>query len=324
MVHSRLADVARLAGVSTATVSRVISKPESVHTTTRAKVLDVLASTGYQPNIAARNLRLKRTGYIAALVPDLGNTYFSSILAGATEVVSSAGYNLIVVDTRACEYASISAYFDPSRVDAILLLDGSLPVSLAATRPVVTVSEWIPEVEAPRTLIDNGSAAFVAVEHLVALGHRQIGHVTGPRGNVVAQTRLSGAIAAAQALGLPPLLLVEGDFTLSSGRRAVQVWLDAPERPTALFFASDEMACGFIWEAQRVGIKIPQDVSIVGFDDIASAEHIFPSLTTVRQPRVALGRESARRLLQLLRGVAGKKDVVLGTDLICRASSAAR
>lgn len=324
MSDHRLADVARLAGVSVATVSRVISRPGSVNVTTRARVLKVLASTGYRLNVAARNLRLKRTGCIAALVPDLGNSYFSTILTGISEVVSREGYNLVVADTRVCRNSHISAYFDPSKIDALLLLDGSLPASLAASRPVVTVSEWIPDLEAPRALIDNASAARMAVEHLAGLGHRQIGHVTGPRENIVAQTRLRGAVAATQALGLPPLLLIDGDFSASSGKKATQVWLDAQDRPTGMFFASDEMACGFIWEAQRSGIKIPQDVSIVGFDDIASAEHLFPSLTTVRQPRAALGRESAECLLRLLRGDAGMEDIVLGTDLICRASSAAR
>jgi LacI family repressor for deo operon, udp, cdd, tsx, nupC, and nupG len=174
--------------------------------------------------------------------------------------------------------------------------------------------------------IDNREAAAMAVNHLADLGHRRIGHVAGPPGNVLTEARQAGWQEACIARGLTPdpALLYPGDFGLDSGQRAARLWLDQPKdsRPTAVFLASDEMACGFIGEVLRHGIRVPQDLSVVGFDDIELVAHIAPPLTTIRQPRNQLGRIAAERLLARLEGRVDDTDTVLPVELVLRGSTA--
>ncbi|WP_054301291.1 LacI family DNA-binding transcriptional regulator [Gemmobacter sp. LW-1] len=328
MKHDRpkISDVARLAGVSTATVSRALSTPERVSEDTRAAVQQAVEATGYRLNLAARNLRHRRTGGIVALVPNLANPFFSQILSGIASVLGPAGYNLLIADTRTADAQTLLDYAEPSRADGLIILDGTLPAAALQGRvPVVEACEWVPGLPAPRVKIDNRAAAGLAVDHLADLGHCRIGHVAGPRGNVLTEARLSGTAEALAARGLPfpEDYLYPGDFSLDSGRTAARIWLDQPAatRPTAVFFASDAMACGFIGEVQRHGLRVPGDLSVVGFDDIELVAHISPPLTTIRQPRTEIGRAAAERMLACLKGEARDADTVLPVELILRAST---
>ena len=328
MQHQRpkIGDVARLAGVSTATVSRVLSNPQMVSAETRGLVEEAISQTGYRLNQAARNLRHRRTGGIVALVPNLSNSFFSQILSGIASVLAPAGYNLLVADTRAEGGNSILRYAEPSRADGLIVLDGSLPPEgLGRRMPVVLACEWIPGFVAPRVKIDNRAAAIMAVEHLIDLGHRHIAHVAGPPGNVLTIARQAGAEQALASHGLPSPLIFDGDFSLASGQRAGEQWLALPpnERPTAVFLASDEMACGFIGEVQHHGVMVPRDVSIIGFDDIELVAHMTPALSTIRQPREAIGRRAAQRLLDRIGGDDRAEDTVLPVELVLRGSTAA-
>ncbi|RID91083.1 LacI family transcriptional regulator [Gemmobacter lutimaris] len=328
MKHDRpkISDVARLAGVSTATVSRALSAPERVSEETRAAVQQAVEATGYRLNLAARNLRHRRTGGIVALVPNLANPFFSQILSGIASVLGPAGYNLLIADTRTADAQTLLDYAEPSRADGLIILDGTLPATALQGRvPVVEACEWVPGLPAPRVKIDNRAAAGLAIGHLADLGHRRIGHVAGPRGNVLTEARLSGTAEALAARGLPfpEEHLYPGDFSLDSGREAARIWLDQPAatRPTALFLASDAMACGFIGEVQRHGLRVPGDLSVVGFDDIELVAHISPPLTTIRQPRTEIGRAAAERMLACLKGETREADTVLPVELILRAST---
>jgi len=327
MQHERpkIGDVARLAGVSTATVSRVLSNPQMVSVEARRLVEEAISQTGYRPNQAARNLRHRRTGGIVALVPNLSNPFFSQILSGIAAVLAPAGYNLLVSDTRAEGGNSILRYAEPSRADGLIVLDGSLPSEgLSRRMPVVLACEWIPGLAAPRVKIDNRHGATLAIDHLAGLGHRRIGHVAGPEGNVLTIARQAGTEHALAAHGLPAPMLFPGDFTLASGRRAGEMWLAlaSDERPTAVFLASDEMACGFIGELQHHGVMVPRDVSIMGFDDIELVSHMTPALSTIRQPREAIGRHAAQRLLDRIAGDDRAEDTVLPVELVLRGSTA--
>ncbi|ADH90835.1 transcriptional regulator, LacI family [Ancylobacter novellus DSM 506] len=327
MQHQRpkIVDVARLAGVSTATVSRVLSNPEIVSAETRRLVEEAIRQTGYRLNQAARNLRIRRTGGVLALVPNLSNPFFSQILAGMAAVLAPAGYNLLVADTRAEGGRSILTYAEPSRADGLIVLDGTLPAEGFAGRlPLVLACEWIPGIAAPRVKIDNREAAMMAVEHLIGLGHRSVAHVAGPRGNVLSEARLAGTEQALAAHGLPAPMVFPGDFSLESGRRAGAAWLALPphERPTAVFLASDAMACGFIGEVQHHDVMVPRDVSVMGFDDIELVSHMTPALSTIRQPREALGRRAAQRLLDRIGGDDRADDTILPVELVLRGSTA--
>lgn len=326
MQHQRpkIVDVARLAGVSTATVSRVLSNPDVVSAETRRSVEEAIRQTGYRLNHAARNLRHRRTGGVVALVPNLSNPFFSQILAGMAAVLADAGYNLLIADTRAMGGETLLSYAEPSRADGLIVLDGTLPAEGLARRvPVVLACEWIPGFAAPRVKIDNRAAAALAVAHLADLGHRVVAHVAGPPGNVLSEARLAGAEQALAERGLPSPRVFPGDFSLDSGRRAGEMWLAlAPqERPTAVFLASDAMACGFIGEIQHQGLAVPRDVSVIGFDDIELVSHMTPALSTIRQPREAIGRHAAQRLIDRIAGDEGTEDTVLPVELVVRAST---
>ncbi|WP_151718960.1 LacI family DNA-binding transcriptional regulator [Gemmobacter serpentinus] len=331
MKHDRpkLRDVARLAGVSTATVSRALSNPDMVSEDTRAAVHAAIEATGYRMNLAARNLRHQRTGGIVALVPNLANPFFSQILSGIASVLGPAGYNLLVADTTGAGPDLLLDYAEPSRADGLIVLDGNFPmVALEPGRvPVVQACEWVPGLPAARVKIDNRAAAGVAVGHLLDLGHRRIGHVTGPANNVLTEARIGGVRDRLAEAGLPfpDEAVYQGDFSLDSGRQAAGQWLTQPRdsRPTAVFLASDAMACGFIGEVQRHGLSVPGDVSVVGFDDIELIAHIAPPLTTIHQPRAEIGRLAAERLLAQLRGESqADGDTILPVELLIRASTA--
>lgn len=321
----RIRDVAQLAGVSTATVSRALSNPDMVSPATRAVVQAAITQTGYRPNEAARNLRQSRTGGIVALVPDLGNPFFAKILSGIASVLGPAGYNLLIADTHSGNPAGLAHHVDPSRVDGVINLDGTLPLALLrGSVPVVDACEWVPDLQVPRVRIDNHAAAAMAVNHLADLGHRRIGHVTGPAGNVLSLARLEGFQAAMAARGLEAGPIYQGDFSLQSGGDSAMAWLAEPPdlRPSAMFIAADAMACGFIAQLSRHRLSVPDAVSVVGFDDIELTSLIAPPLTTIHQPRAKLGEMAARRLLAEIDGSGGAPDCLIGVDLLIRGSTA--
>jgi LacI family transcriptional regulator, repressor for deo operon, udp, cdd, tsx, nupC, and nupG len=327
----RIKDVARVAGVSTATVSRALSKPDVVSPETLEAVRAAVAQTGYTVNQAARNLRQQRTMGVVALVPNLANPFFSGILAGVSAVLAPAGYNLLVVDTQGPGVdRHIARTLDRGRADGLIVCDGLLPAADLRAEgglpPVVMACEWIEGLDVPRIRIDNAAGARLAIAHLLDLGHRRIGHLMGPAANVLARTRAQAARQelAAQGVAIRPDWFLPGDFSLESGRACARAWLAMADRPTALFCASDEMACGFIGEVQRHGLVVPRDVSVVGFDDIELVAHVTPALTTIRQPRRAIGERAAAVMLALLAGRAPpESDVVLPVALIARDSTSA-
>lgn len=337
--NPRIGDVARAAGVSTATVSRALSHPDLVSAKTRDTVLAAIAQTGYRINHAARNLRRQQTGGIVVLVPHLSNPFFSLILSAIAHVASAAGLNVLVADTQEPKGADrqIAEYLHNNRADGLIVLDGSLPENTfngrgrMAQPPVIFACEWVED--QPSVTIDNHHGAILAVDHLISLGHRRIGHVMGPPENVLTLGRAAGMRAALARAGFAAdeRWFFDGDFTLASGIAAARQWLVLEERPTGVFLSSDAMACGFMSELNRHGIHAPEDVSVVGFDDLEMSEHLIPSLTTIRQPRAAIGETAARILLRLMEGerkgtVAGARrseSQVLPVELIVRGSTAA-
>ncbi|MDT1062174.1 LacI family DNA-binding transcriptional regulator [Paracoccus sp. CPCC 101403] len=303
----KLADVARLAGVSASTVSRVLSNPGLVAEATRSAVIEAVEASGYRVNHAARNLRKQRTGSVVALVPNLGNPFFAKILDGMGRELASAGYDLLVADTMDGQgrHIALQRFLDPSRADGIILLDGLVPAEdlLGGIEipPVVTACEWIEDADLPRVMFDNHEGGRMAVRHLRDLGHRHVGLIGGPEENVLHKARLAGAGAAAPDVRLT---VFSGDFTLQAGHAAAMQWQALPpaERPGAIFAFSDEMACAFVATLQRHGFSVPRDVSVVGFDDIELVSHLSPALTTIRQPKREIGRQAARIILERIEG----------------------
>lgn len=299
-----------MANVSTATVSRTLSSPALVTEETRRAVIEAVERSGYRVNQTARNLRRRQAGAIVVLVPNIGNPFFSRILAGIEAKASQAGLSVLIADTRQphADEGPLSEYLHNNRADGILVLDGSLSDGFfsaggRAHPPIVYACEWSEGTKLPSIRFDNAGGAALAVEHLADLGHRRIGHILGPGDNVLTHERRRGFESALHARGLPLRSdwYFDGDFTLASGAAAALRWLARTDRPTAITTSSDEMACGFMSELYRHGVAVPRDVSVVGFDDIDIAERFIPALTTIHQPRMEIGETAAETLIGLIR-----------------------
>lgn len=327
-------DVARDAGVSTATVSRVLSAPELVAEATRARVMASVTNLGYQPNFAAKSLRTLRTEKILVTVPDISNPFFSQVIRGVEEAARAAGYSVLLGDTRheAEREEEYAAMLLRREADGLIFLGHRLPQALApmvakagARTPIVNGCEYSSDLGVSGAHIDNARAAAEAMEHLYGLGHRAVGVITGPLASPLSRDRLAGVREAAEAAGRTAGLRVAiGDFSIESGLREATDLLGAGERPTAIFCFSDEMAMGALEAIRRADLKCPDDVSLVGFDDIRFAQHLDPPLTTVSQPMDRIGHEVVRLLLDILSGRAqALEHVTLPHALAIRGSTAA-
>ncbi len=316
-------DVARRAGVSTATVSRALANPDRVATATREAVIAAIEETGFTPNASARSLRARSTKMVLALLPGLGNSFYTPILNAVEEVLSLAGYGMIMGNTSMDQ--AREAHYDllvrAGQVDGVMLLTGRLPnpafAELNAFTPITLICNDIPGIDGlPVIETDNHDAARVAVTHLIELGHRRIGHAIGPTDNIEAVYRLAGYREAHRNAGLPvdESIIWQGAFNFEAGVRVAQQFLDHPDPPTAMFTSNDEMAMGFLRIVKDAGLRVPQDVSVVGFDDIEFARYFDPALTTMHQPRAELGRLAAESLLARM---AGNNDGPLRTRLKC-------
>jgi len=331
---TRIQDVAKLAAVSTATVSRALATPERVSPQARARVLEAIAKTGYVPNPAARSLRSQKTYMVLVVLPDLANTFFSRILRGIEETLFEAGYGMIIGDLDGSpeKEAHFAAFTAAGRVDGAILLNGHLfgqsrdgkGEAARINIPLVALCEAIPGADIPQIEIDNRAAASRMARHLASIGHRRIAYVSGPADNILERERFLGYQDGLKAAGLPfdPALVLPGDFTIESGIAAGHDLLARAERPTAAFCTSDEMAIGLMRTLLSAGVRVPQDMSVAGFDDIEFAAVAEPALTTIRQPRRELGQAAASILIDLLQGRPTPKRIHLGTELVIRESVA--
>lgn len=327
-------DVAREAGVSTATVSRVFSAPDLVLEPTRQKVMDAVHRLGYEPNFAAKSLRTLRTEKILVTVPDISNPFFSQVIRGVEEAALAAGYSVLLGDTRH-EEAREEQYalmFRRKEADGLIFLGHRLPNVLAELlaakgprTPIVNGCEFRPGLAVSSAHIDNERAAAEVMDHLYGLGHVRVGVVTGPLASPISSDRLSGVLSAAQRHGRASALrMAIGDFSIESGGRQAAELLDEPGRPTAIFCFSDEMAMGAMEAIRQRGLDCPRDISLVGFDDIRFAEYLHPKLTTVRQPKDQIGHEVVRLLLDILTGRStALQNITLPHQLVVRSSTAA-
>ncbi len=327
-----IVDVAREAGVSYATVSRVVNNKPTVKTETRARVLQAMTRMGYQANLQARSLAGGRSNVIGLLVVDLSTQYLGEIMYGIDDVLAVRQYELMLYTTHRRKTKE-SAYVNMmanGMADGLLIL---LP------RDPDAYLESLRERDLPYVLIDHHSrneadlavyaanvqGGFEATKHLIDLGHTRIGLITGWMDMTSAQDRLEGYKQALADCGLPldPTLTVEGDFTQASGYHGAMQLLDLPEPPTAIFASNDVSAIGVLDAARTRGLRVPDDLSVIGFDDIPMAALLNPPLTTIRQPLQDMGRIATTLLLDRIREPEQEKSsVVLPTELVVRGSTA--
>lgn len=323
-------DVAAQAGVSHQTVSRVLNAHERVTPETRARVEAAIAALGYRPNASARSLAAGRTFALACIAPNLTDYTFASIIEGAQAAAREQGY--FVLSTSAADEASFAPLVEElvssQRVDGLLVInpyaDGRhqhLPTHF----PVVLVGAR-PRPEAPDSVaLDDEAAARLALQHLLELGHRQIAMITGPANEDCTKDRITGYAATLCAAGLTPnpALVVEGDWSATSGVVAVQHWLAQQLPFTALFAQNDRMAIGAIRALREAGYQVPADISVVGVDDMPLTAYFDPPLTTIRQDMALSGREAVRLLIRRLENPALEpQHLRLPAQLIIRSSTA--
>src|SRR5689334_2640948 len=282
-------EVAKRAGVSTATVSRVLSQPGMVTPDTRRKVMQAVEFLDYAPNSAAKNLRTLRTGKLLVTVPDISNPFFSLILQGIEDAAQREGHAVLFGDTQHDEKREerYALMLQRKEADGLIFLGHRLPKTAAdvvrsmapACAPVVNGCVFDPRLRIPSVHIDNAAAASEAMDHLYALGHRRIGIVTGPLVSPLSRDRLRGATTRARAeVAEQDFVIMHGDFSIESGSIAGERLLSRQEPPTAIFCFNDEMALGVLQVARRQGIRTPADRSIVGVADIRSSHHHDPPL----------------------------------------------
>jgi LacI family repressor for deo operon, udp, cdd, tsx, nupC, and nupG len=322
---ARIQDVARLAEVSTATVSRALANPERVSPEARARVMEAIARIGYVPNPAARTLRSQKSRMVLVVLPNLGNIFFSKILRGIEETLFEAGYGMIIGDLDGSpeKEARFSAFMAGGQVDGAILLNGHLFSEAKAGIPLVALCEAIPEAAIPQIEVDNRAAAQAMTQYLAALGHRRIAYVCGPADNVLERERLRGYRDGLAAAGLAPGpdLVWPGDYSLEAGVEVGAGILARGDRPGAVFCSNDEMAIGLMRTLISAGVRVPEDISVAGFDDIEFAAVVEPPLTTVHQPRRELGQAGAAVLLDVLAGRKAQPRVRLPTEIIVRGST---
>jgi LacI family transcriptional regulator len=325
-------EVADLAGVSIATVSRVLNGRGDVSDETRDLVSRVVRENGYTANRNARGLSAGRTGLVGVLVPLVYPAYFSAITAGAAEALSERDLQIVLSPTGHEHDREVSVLDRLHGVTdgALIILPEESSEELVRLRdsgyrfvvldPLMPLDERIPSVSAAHT-----SGASQAMRHLLELGHRRIAQITGPRGWLATEDRRRGYSAALAAAGIlaDPELEVEAEPEIEGGRTGAAHLLDLPDPPTAIFAFNDNIAIGAIQTARARGLRVPDDLSIVGFDDVEHATIVTPALTTVRQPLAEMGRTAVSLLGRLLEQQRFETlHVELATRLVVRDSTA--
>jgi len=332
--HARatIRDIADRAGVSIATVSRVLNGRPDVAPETREEVLEVARKLRFTTNRSARSLSGGRTGLIGVTIPIVHAAYFAFILSGAAEALYEQDLRAVLCPTQHehdREVDLLGRLMHGTTDGALLMLPSETPEELQALRdfgyPFVVVDARAPLHEGiPAVTAANSSGAKQAIAHLLDHGHRRIGVITGPRSWNASNERLIGYHAALAGAGLvpDPQLEVEGDFEHETGYAGGKKLLSLPDPPTAIFAFNDDMAVGALNAALQRGLRVPEDLSIVGFDDSVQAQNVSPKLTTVYQPLAEMGRMAVSLLTRILEGQRLEAvRVELGTRLIVRGTT---
>ena len=330
-----LEDIARLSGVSRSTVSRVVNSDLNVKDSTRERVLDVIRRESYRPNIAARGLAAGHTRVIGLVIPVevsalFSDPYFPLLIQGVSAVCNAQDYLLMLwLGEPEYERQMADQILHSGLIGGVVLASALLdePVMSALVHsgmPFVTIGSHAELDNANFVDVENREGTELAVDHLLGLGRRRVATITGPQSMVAGVERLTGYHNALinRGVAIDPTLIVEGNFTEHGGYLAMQQLLD--RNPDAVFAANDVMAVGAMRAITQAGLKIPQDVAVVGFDDVPLAAQLQPALTTVRQPKRRAGAAAATMLIDLIQNPDSQPhQLVLPTELIVRESCGA-
>lgn len=308
---ANIQDVATRAKVSIATVSRVLNESDhKVSPATRQRVLAAVRQLDYRPNALARGLLMKKTMTIGIIIPDISNPYYAEIVRGIQDVADQTGYNVLLQNTDRKQARIIKSIhlLREKIVDGVIFSGGIIHeyATLSALKElrerVVVIGRH--EVNFPAALVDNIGGAAQAIQHLIDLGHEKIAFLGGPENSTTMIDRFKGYQTALAQNGFPLQddLLKWGDLTPESGYAAATELLNRKDRPSAIFSGNDMMAFGSLHAARRLGLKVPDDVAVVGFDDVPLCAYVDPNLTTVEIPRYGLGAGAMQMLIDLISG----------------------
>ena len=311
MERVTISDVAERSGVSKSTVSHVINKTRFVEEDTKKRVLEAIEELGYRPSNVARSMVSKKTKTAGLLISDVGNPFYSEVILGVEEAARAQEYNIFLCNTsydiqRGMEF--IQSLID-KMVDGVLLMSSSMSVELVDElynhRIPAVVLDWESEKVGQRAAsvsIQFNTGIHQAVEYLYRLGHRRFAHVCGPLNLWTARKRKEDFLTAVEEHGIPisDVLVIEGNLRIDGGRDSMAAIVQEENRPTAVFAANDLTALGLIWAARDYGLQVPEDLSIIGLDDIELASQVNPSLTSVALPRFEIGSLAMNLLLELI------------------------
>jgi len=322
-------DVARGARVSVASVSRALNGHTNVTDQTRQRIMRVAEELRYVPHGAARSLITRRTQTIGALLPDLHGEFFSELIRGVDLAARARGLHLLVSSSHGdASEAAAALRAMQGRVDGMLVMSPHVDASflrnhLPVGLPIVLLNTPIKGQHYAALNIDNFGGAYAMVRHLVERGHRRIALIAGPENNFDAAERLRGYRSAMEKFApASPVQVLPGDFTEESGYRAGKQLLELKVRPQAVFAANDIMAAGCLFALREVGVRVPQDVALAGFDDIPIAHFVSPPLTTVRVRIADLGARALGRLVAIIEDAPAERDQMqmVDTELVVRQS----
>lgn len=327
-----IGELAKIAGVSKTTISRVINSKPDVDPGTREKILSLIAQYGFQPNAFAKAISQKQSNHIGLLIPHkaeyvFSNPFYTEVMRGVSTAVDENGYYLLICYAHEVNYMDI---YKQKRVDGFVLLSpGSFHKHIIEALnvggvPFVSTARILGEVEMTSVDVDNFAGASMLMEHLVSLGHERIAFIGKPTLQS-SQDRLSAYQAILEKAGIkydPELVLVTDTSSVESGHEYTLRLLRSQKPPTAIFLANDVMAIGAINAAHESGLRVPEDISIVGFDDIPFSNYTNPPLTTVHQPAFEKGVRAARLLINLLETQEPQESVILPMQIAVRKSTA--
>lgn len=331
---SKLSEVAELAGVSPITASRAIRGVGYVSEAARARIMEAAASLNYTPDMLARRMRGDKSKLIGVFVNNYGSVVLHEIIRTISADARPKGYDLIVFNAERFDRPERAQTCDmlSKLCDGVLVLlpsfnDRYLETIDQQRFPCVLVNFEARTMHVPVVAVENRIGSRIAVEHLIALGHRRIGFIAGTAGTGQSAERQKGYVEAlaGAGIGFDEALCVQGAFTQTSGYSATEQLLAMSEPPTAIFAANDEMAFGAIDAVSSKGLRVPADISVIGFDDITVSQNYAPALTTMRQPREELGRVATEMLINILEATVSAPEpahVVLASELIVRESTA--
>ncbi|WP_181347166.1 LacI family DNA-binding transcriptional regulator [Thalassobacillus sp. CUG 92003] len=320
-------DVAKRAGVAVSTASYALNGVKKVSPATVAKVQKAAEDLNYQKNGIASDLKRTQTNTIALMLSDLSGPYYSELIKGVQEVTSANGYDLVACSSIGGEQSTAIKFLKEKRVDGVIVLAHNISDSMIVNAarenfPVVVLDRELESDHVLQVEVDNRHGGFLATEYLIHNGHQNIAYISGPYNSHDNNKRFQGYRSALEQYNITyqSKWKISGDFTRESGYRATKMLIAQHHLPEAVFYANDEMAIGGLQAFAEKGIAVPENVSIIGFDDIQLAEYVSPPLTTIRQPKYEAGALAVHLIFQLLTSESVDRHYNLATELIERQS----